>query len=124
MQRLARLLVSQHGGFALVRDSDPSQVAGLQPRLCHCLRYHFLRPLPDFFGIVLYPSRSRINLPVFFLRTDHNFAGGIEHNKPCARCALIDGADVLGHESLKIPERIFAGFNLSILPFLAILVIA
>ena len=62
-------------------------------------RNHFLRALPDFFRIVLHPSRLRINLPVFLLRASHDLSCGVEHHEPRARRSLINGSDVMAHSA-------------------------
>ena len=65
--------------------------------LLQSLRNHFLRGLPDLLGIVLDPSRLRIDLLVLLLRDRHDLAGCVKHAEARAGCALIDCADVVSH---------------------------
>jgi hypothetical protein len=96
--------VPKDGGLALVGDSDARQVPGLEAALGHRLGDHLLGAGPDFLGIMLHPSRLRIDLPVLFLRGRGDPAGTVEQNEPRAGGALIQGADITGHKT-KIPGR-------------------
>ena len=61
------LPVPHHRGFALVGDADGRQIVRAQAALLHRFGDHFLGAAPDFFGIVLHPSRLGIDLLVFLL---------------------------------------------------------
>jgi hypothetical protein len=78
----------------LVCDSGGCQIARLQRPLFHGSGYHFLRVSPDFFRVVFDPARLRVYLLVLFLRDGYDSARAIEHDKPCARGALINRANV------------------------------
>ncbi len=96
---LAGLPVPHHGCFALVGYADGGQIVRPKPRLLHGFRNDLLGALPDFFGIVLHPSRLWEELRVFLLRAGDDPARAIKHDEARAGCALINGADVVGHGS-------------------------
>ena len=68
-----------------------SRASAIASAITSCVR------CPDFFRVVLHPSRLRINLPVLLLRAGHNFSCGVKHNKARARGSLINGANVFAH---------------------------
>ena len=53
---------------------------------------------PDFVGVVLHPSRLRIDLLVFLLGAGDDRAGAVENDEARAGGALVDGSDVVRHD--------------------------
>ena len=94
---LPTFLVPDHSGFALVGDSDRSQIFRPQPASFHCFLDDTIRAPPNFFWIVLDPSRLGINLLVLFLSCAHDVSGTIEHYEARACRSLINGADIAWH---------------------------
>ena len=91
--------IPQDGSFALIGNSDRRQLRWLQSAFLHRLGDHFLGAPPDFFRIVFHPSGLGINLFMLFLRDRDHPAGAVKHDEARAGCALIDGANVLCHNS-------------------------
>ena len=63
----------------------------------HSLSNYILGAPPDLFGVVLYPSWLRIDLPVLFLSNGHNPARTLKDNEASTGRALVDCSDVTGH---------------------------
>src|SRR5256885_1580545 len=82
---------------AAVGNPNSSHIGCLQPGLLHRFSNHLFRASPDFFGVVLYPSRLRINLAMLLLRAGHRPARAIKHNEARACGSLINGGNVLWH---------------------------
>ena len=64
-----------------------------------CQRDDFERISPDFFGIVLYPARLRINLFMFFLGHGNDLPLSVEYNATGAGRSLVNGGYVGGHKT-------------------------
>jgi len=64
---LAALAVPDHGGLALVGDTDRHQVADLEPAAVECPSHHCDNIPQDLLGVVLHPARARKDLLVFLL---------------------------------------------------------
>ena len=95
--RLARRLFPDDGCLTLIRNADRRQIVRCQLSFSQCFGHYFSRSLPDLFGIVLHPARLGIDLLVLFLRRSNHSAGSVKHAEARAGCALIDGANVVGH---------------------------
>src|SRR5207248_4951186 len=95
--RLAGFAVPHDCGFTLVGDSDGSEIGSGQTARGHRLLHYFSCCAPNFLGIVLHPTRLRIDLPVFYLSSRYDLPSVIEHHKPSAGRTLIEGAYVTGH---------------------------
>ncbi len=95
-KRLAGFAVPNNGSLPLVGDTNRGQVLRLELAIRHRFRHHFARALPDFFRVVLNPSRFGINLLVFFLGDRDDAARAVKHDEPSAGCPLINCADVVG----------------------------
>ena len=78
---------------------------GHQRALLHRLGDHFARAPPDLLGVVLHPSGLRIDLLVFLLRHRNDAPRPVENNESRAGSALVDGADVIGHEVIPLPDN-------------------
>src|SRR5207247_8166943 len=77
-----------------------SDVASAKAALLHRLSDHVLSTPRYFLGIVLHPSRLRINLFMLFLCCGYGPAGAIEDGEARAGGALINCSDVTGHAHL------------------------
>ena len=97
---LAGFPVPEDGSLTLVGDADRGQIGSAKVAAFQSLRNDVLGGPPDFLGIVLHPSRLRINLLVLFLRGSHNPAGSIKHAETRAGRPLINGTYVFGHGGL------------------------
>src|ERR1041384_7644148 len=106
--RLTRLSVPHDCGFALIGDSDRGQVTRFQLCLRHGFGDYRLSSLPDFFRIVLHPTRLRINLAVLLLRAGHHLARVVKNNEARAGGPLIDGADVVAQNWVLNSRRILS----------------
>src|SRR6202140_2707122 len=102
--RFSSLSIPNHSRFTLVGDTDGNQVRSVQTALLHCFRDHFLGVPPDFLRIVFDPSRSRVDLSVFFLGGGHNCARLVEYHKPSTGCALVSCPNVFGHSASLPPN--------------------
>ena len=94
------LAIPQHGGLALVGDTQRRKVAGPQAALPHCLGNRLPGPEPDLLGIVFHPSGLRVDLLVLPLRAGNDPPGPVENQKPRAGSALIDRSNEVRHASL------------------------
>src|SRR4029077_414740 len=97
VNRLPTFFVPGHRGFALVGDSDRSQIFRPQPASFHCFLNDAIRTAPHFFWIVLNPSWLGIDLLVLSLSRAHDASGSIEHDEARAGRSLINGANVAWH---------------------------
>ena len=78
--RLAGFPVPHNGGLALVGYAQRGDFVGTDARLRqHFSQYRHLRA-PDFFGVVLHPTRLGEMLRIGFLRRGHHFARMIEYD--------------------------------------------
>ena len=84
-------------GFALVGDPDRSQIFRPEPASFHCFLDDTIRAAPNFFWIVLDPSRLGIDLLVLSLSCAYDASGTIEHDEARACRSLINGANVACH---------------------------
>ena len=98
VNRMASLAIPDKRGFALIGDADRSKVFGLQPSLLHGFFNDFRCSPPDFVRVMLNPARLRKNLLVFFLRDGRDATVAVEHDEASAGSALIDRANIVGHE--------------------------
>ena len=92
---LARLLIPDHGGLALVCDADGRDILRLDVELCHGGVGHLKGGVPDFLGVVLHPAGLREDLPKFLIDHRANIPGLVEENTAAAGCTLVKGHDVL-----------------------------
>src|SRR5580700_685677 len=92
---MAGLAIPNHRGFTLVRDADRGKIARSQAALFQRFRDHLLRPPPNLRGVVLHPSRLRIDLFVLLLGHRNNAPGTIKYDESSTGCTLIDSSDVI-----------------------------
>src|SRR5208282_2872622 len=97
---LSTFLVPDDRGFALVGDPDRSQIFRPQPPRFHCFLDDTIRAAPNFFRIVLDPSRFGIDLLVLSLSRADDASGTIEHYEARACRSLINGANVAFHRGV------------------------
>jgi hypothetical protein len=97
-ERHARPPVPDDGGLALVGDADRGEVACLQPPGAQRAGDDRLRVSPDFYRVMLDPSRLRIDLRVLDLRLGDDPGGLVEHDEASAAGALIDRSKKSRHE--------------------------
>src|SRR5207237_1136317 len=95
VNRLAGLLLPDHGGLALVGDADARELVGLDAFLLHRALDHALRLLPDLHRVVLDPTGLGINLLVFEVVGRDDLAIVAEHHEARSGGALVDGCRVL-----------------------------
>ncbi len=97
---LTTLLVPDDGSFSLVGNPDRRQIFGTQPAHPHRFLDDIPCAPPDFFRIVLHPSRPGIDLLMLPLSRAHDASRTVEHDKARACRSLINGANVACHRWL------------------------
>src|SRR6202140_5603384 len=94
---LPTFLLPDHSRFALVAHSDRSHIFRPQPASFHCFLDDATRAAPNFFRIMLNPSRLWIDLLVLSLSRAHDASGSIEHDEARACRSLINGTKLVCH---------------------------
>ena len=110
--------IPHHRSFALIRNPDGRQVARHQGALLQRIGDHLARAPPDLISVVLHPAWLRIDLLVFLLGYRNNTSGVVEHNESRAGSALVDGADIVGHEVSPLMDDDFPRYHPTPLPAL------
>ena len=100
---LARGLVPDDGGLALVGDADGVDVAGVQRRRAQRLRDDRADVVPHLDGVVLNPTGAREDLLVLLLPDGHDGARVVEDDRARARRALIDCQYVFVSHECSLP---------------------
>src|SRR5262245_29043193 len=85
--------IPDHGGLALIRDADGSDIAGRCFRFLESGAGDVELGGPDFARIMFDPAGARINLAKFFLSDAADGTGVIEEDRAGTRGALIQSED-------------------------------
>ena len=88
--RFSGVFVPNNCSFALVGNAEGSNIFGIDIAEFEGVFNNALGAPPNFFGIVLNPSRLRINLLVFLLVAANYLSLAIEYDKSGASGSLID----------------------------------
>ena len=96
------------GGLTLVGDADRDHVVSGEVRVAEGEADHLARVLSDLDGVVLDPARVREDLAVFELAGADGQPGVVEHDRAGGRRALVDGDDVVGHDSLRTASAVIS----------------
>ena len=94
VNRLARLAVPDHGGFALVGDADSTDIAGFESRFEQGFTRCGELGAPDLHRVVLNPARLGIDLGQLQLGRGDLLALGVKDNAAGAGSALIQGKQI------------------------------
>src|SRR5438105_6455887 len=105
VDRPAGATVPHDGGLALVGDAHRGDLVAPQSARVERGADDRLRALPDLYGVVLDPSRTRIDLGVLLLGAGDDLAGVIEDHASSAGGALVDRRDVRVHGVQRILSR-------------------
>jgi hypothetical protein len=100
--RLASVFVPNNCSFALVGNTESSNIFGVDIADFEGIFNHALGALPNFIGIVFHPSRLRIDLLVFLLVAANYLSPAIEYDKSGAACSLVDRCYVFFGQLSKI----------------------
>ena len=83
--------IPQHGCLALIRDAERGDVGDAKAGGRDRIVQHARLRRPDFRGVVLDPARLRVDLTKFLLGGAARRPGSIEHDRPRAGRALVQG---------------------------------
>jgi hypothetical protein len=97
VDRLARGLLPNHRGLALVRDAHRREIACLDLGLLQAAGDHILGALPDLHRVVLDQPGFRIDLLVLLLVDPDHLAAVVEDHEPRAGGALVQRSYILCH---------------------------
>jgi hypothetical protein len=91
---LASFSIPDDKSFALVRNANGSDFLAFDAGLSQRFMEDSLCVLPNFHGVVFYPTRLRVVLRMFLLGQTNKLRGAIENQAAGACGALVDRKDV------------------------------
>ena len=101
INRLARPLVPDDRGLALIRHADAGDLVGRYAALGDTLRHGAVLVGVNIHRILLDPARTGIDLRKFVLCHAHHVAFAVKQNAARTRCALVQGENILFHSVLR-----------------------